>query len=224
MIKVFRQNLRNSLILSLLMIAFTPNLCSADKATPAGKELLKNPNFTENAKDWFLQSAETITDKQIAGSIVVLNGVDSAEKWSHVGLTVQPVLTDQELKFSCYVRSDATDAKLSIHAYAYDKSEKCIASWHNPIVVETGVLVSENLYGAGDGEDECSQNTAKEIRTISGTEAELKALFEHGRRNFLKLMTATQNKPISLTFAKSIEAAAKKGTATELNRTLSELK
>lgn len=77
-------------------------------------------------------------------------------------------------------------------------------------------LLSENLYAGGESADDVSQNTAKQVGTVSGTDAELKALFDAARKNFASLTTVNQDKPQSSALIKAIREAVKTGKASNL--------
>lgn len=76
--------------------------------------------------------------------------------------------------------------------------------------------LSENLYAGGESADDVSQNTAKQVGTVSGTDAELKALFHAARKNFASLTTVNQDKPQSSALIKAIREAVKTGKASNL--------
>lgn len=84
----------------------------------------------------------------------------------------------------------------------------------------SGCLLSPDLYAGGKTSDDCSQNRAKQVGTISGTEREMNKLFETAQRNFYKLMRTTQESTQTSSRIKEIEIASRSGKASELETVL----
>lgn len=115
-------------------------MTDAQQHETKNKELLTNPSFSDGAKGWFLRDATAVSpDQNNDQPTVKLNGVKPGpNSWSHVGISINAIPTNQKLNFSCLLRGDKSGQKLSVNAFAYNAANNLVANWTADSFVDNG--------------------------------------------------------------------------------------